>query len=255
MLIPEGNAYCAVGRPRSALWSAAISRNGRGSQDRRPRVMTLVCQSPPYVGRGGKLACPRTAAPVISQTDHQRDRRAPPRGARRATSAAVRWGPLQSRNASPTLPTLTPLAPRRCTARANAPPPPSGAARRSTLLSSPPCTRANIVSCVIQHHPCMRCLRAPALAPRRPCHPIVRRPAATARGSSGATRRSTCAPSNTPAVLNATIIAAGVAHRRRRRSPLASLAASTKRHRPSRSRSRSRSRSAIEAVALAVAER
>eukprot|EP00964_Phaeocystis_antarctica_P102595 scaffold67922_cov69-Phaeocystis_antarctica.AAC.2 len=34
---PEGNAYCAVGRPRSALWSAAISRNGRGSQDRRPR--------------------------------------------------------------------------------------------------------------------------------------------------------------------------------------------------------------------------
>ena len=121
---PEGNAYCAVGRPRSALWSAAISRNGRGSQDRRPRVITLVCQSPPYVGRGGKLACPRTAAPVISQTDHQRDRRAPPRGARRATSAAGRWGPLQSRNASLTLPTLAPLAPRRCTARANAPPPP-----------------------------------------------------------------------------------------------------------------------------------
>eukprot|EP00964_Phaeocystis_antarctica_P087610 scaffold55618_cov48-Phaeocystis_antarctica.AAC.1 len=66
----------------------AVSRNGRGSQDRRPRVMTLVCQSPPYVGRGGKLACPRTTAPVFSQTDHQRDRRAPPRGARRATSAA-----------------------------------------------------------------------------------------------------------------------------------------------------------------------
>ena len=121
---PEGNAYCAVGRPRSALWSAAISRNGRGSQDRRPRVITLVCQSPPYVGRGGKLACPRTTAPVFSQTDHQRDRRAPPRGARRATSAAGRWGPLQSRNASLTLPTLAPLAPRRCTARANAPPPP-----------------------------------------------------------------------------------------------------------------------------------
>eukprot|EP00964_Phaeocystis_antarctica_P089226 scaffold56867_cov69-Phaeocystis_antarctica.AAC.1 len=60
----------------------------------------------------------------------------------------------------------------------------------------------------------MQCLRAPALAPRRPCHPLVRRPAATARGSSaGATRRSTCAPSNTPAVLIATSTAAGVAHR------------------------------------------
>jgi hypothetical protein len=46
---------------------------------------------------------------------------------------------------------------------------------------------------------------------RRPRHPLVRRPAATARGSSGATRRSTCAPSNAPAVLNGTIIAAGVA--------------------------------------------
>jgi hypothetical protein len=46
---------------------------------------------------------------------------------------------------------------------------------------------------------------------RRPRHPFVRRPAATARGSSGATRRSFCAPSNAPAVLNGTIIAAGVA--------------------------------------------
>ena len=46
---------------------------------------------------------------------------------------------------------------------------------------------------------------------RRPRHPLVRRPAATARGSSGATRRSFCAPSNAPAVLNGTIIAAGVA--------------------------------------------
>ena len=46
---------------------------------------------------------------------------------------------------------------------------------------------------------------------RRRRHPLVRRPAATARGSSGATRRSTCAPSNAPAVLNGTIIAAGVA--------------------------------------------
>ena len=46
---------------------------------------------------------------------------------------------------------------------------------------------------------------------RRPRHPLVRRPVATARGSSGATRRSTCAPSNAPAVLNGTIIAAGVA--------------------------------------------
>ena len=186
-----------------------------------------MCVKPRRMLDGGKLACPRTAAPVISQTNNQRDRRAPPRGARRATSAAGRWGPLQSRNASLTLPTLAPLAPRRGTARANAPPPPppSGAARRSTLLSSPPCTRANIVSCVIQHHPCMRCLRARALAPRRPCHPLVRRPAATARGSSGATRRSTCAPSKTPAVLNATITAAGVSHRRRRRSLPASLAA------------------------------
>ena len=67
----------------SALCHAEISRNDRGSQDRRRHVMTLVCQTPPHVGRRGKLACPRTAAPVVSQADHQRDRCAPPRGARR----------------------------------------------------------------------------------------------------------------------------------------------------------------------------
>ena len=123
---------------------------------------------------------------------------------------------------------------------------------RSTLLPlalSPACTRANIASCVLQHHPCMHCLRAPALTPRRPCHPPRAQASGTARGSSGPTRRSTCAPSIAPAVFNATIIAAGVAHRRRRRS----LAASTKRHRPSRSRSRSVALAVALAGALAVA--
>ena len=94
------------------------------------------------------------------------------------------------------------------------------------VISLPCRTRASIVTC---WRPCAllaRSIRARALTPRRPCHPLVRRPAATARGSSGATCRSTCAPSNTPAVLNATITAAGVAHRRRRRPPPpASLAA------------------------------
>jgi len=94
------------------------------------------------------------------------------------------------------------------------------------VISLPCRTRASIVTC---WRPCAllaRSIRARALTPRRPCHPLVRRPAATARGSSGTTRRSTCAPSNTPAVLNATITAAGVAHLRRRRPPPpASLAA------------------------------
>ena len=83
-------------------------------------MLTLVCQTTPRVGRGGELACARTAAPVVGLADHQRDRRAPPRGARRATLAARRWRPLQGRSASPTRPTLTaPPAPSRCTARAN----------------------------------------------------------------------------------------------------------------------------------------
>jgi hypothetical protein len=41
----------------------------------------VVCPTTPHFGRGGKVACPRTAAPVVAQADHSRERRAPPRGA------------------------------------------------------------------------------------------------------------------------------------------------------------------------------
>ena len=140
-------------------------------------------------------------------------------------------------------------APRRCTARADPPSPPL------EEHVAPPCfvtslhPRQHRVVCAPA--PPMHALLARSGAHTTPTLPPPPRAQAggTARGSSGPTRRSTCAPSIAPAVFNATIIAAGVAHRRRRRS----LAASTKRHRPSRSRSRSVALAVALAGALAVA--
>ena len=51
-------AYCSVGGPESALRYARISRNGRGSQQVRPREVTLRSPNPPSVGMGCKVACP-----------------------------------------------------------------------------------------------------------------------------------------------------------------------------------------------------
>jgi hypothetical protein len=127
---------------------------------------------------------------------------------------------------------------------------PCGAARRSTCPFSLPCRHPRQHRDVLAPM-CIACaLHTRLSAHTTPTLPPPRAQAGgTARGSSGTTRRSTCAPSIAPAVFNATIIAAGVAHRRRRRS----LAASTKRHRPSRSRSRSVALAVALAGALAVA--
>ena len=120
-IVPTGS----VGGPETALRHANISRNGRGSQQVRPREVTLRCLSPPSVGMGCKVACPPRAAPVVAHADHPRGRCAVPLSARRATSTARRTGPLRSRRASPTPTTLGSHRPPRCAARANAPPPPT----------------------------------------------------------------------------------------------------------------------------------
>ena len=120
-IMPTGS----VGGPETALRHAQISRNGRGSQQVRPREVTLRSPNPPSVGMGCKVACPPRAAPVVAHADHPRGRCAVPLSARRATSTARRTGPLRSRRASPTPTTLGSHRPPRCAARANAPPPPT----------------------------------------------------------------------------------------------------------------------------------
>jgi hypothetical protein len=163
--VRKDHAYCSVGGRGSALSHAAISRNDRGGQDGRPRVNTLLCPTPPHVGRGGKVACPQTAAPVVAQADHSRERRAPPRGARRATSAARRWGPLQSRSASPTLSTLDPTRPAPLHSPRGPSIPPIGGARCSPLLCHHPApapTSRRV--CSSTTHACIAC------APRRSHH-------------------------------------------------------------------------------------
>ena len=217
--VRKDHAYCSVGGRGSALSHAHISLLDRGGQDGRPRVNTLWCVTAPYFGRGGKVACPQTAAPVVAQADHSRERRAPPRGARRATSAARRWGPLQSRSASPTLPTLDPTRPAPLHSPRGPSIPPIGGARCSPLLCHQPAPApTSRRACSSTTHACIACaLRRSHHAD--PATPPRAQAGGTARGSSGPTRRSTCAPSIAPAVFNATIIAVGVAHRRRRRSP------------------------------------
>jgi hypothetical protein len=176
--VRKDHAYCAVGGPGSALSHAQISRNDRGGQDGRPRVSTLLCPTAPYFGRGGKVACPQTAAPVVAQADHSRERRAPPRGARRATSAARRWGPLQSRSASPTLPTLDPTRPAPLHSPRGPSIPPIGGARCSPLLCHQPAPApTSRRACSSTTHACIACaLRRSHHAD--PATPLVRRPAA-----------------------------------------------------------------------------
>ena len=176
--VRKDHAYCAVGGPGSALCHAVISLLDRGGQDGRPRVSTLLCPTAPYFGRGGKVACPQTAAPVVAQADHSRERRAPPRGARRATSAARRWGPLQSRSASPTLPTLDPTRPAPLHSPRGPSIPPIGGARCSPLLCHQPAPApTSRRACSSTTHACIACaLRRSHHAD--PATPLVRRPAA-----------------------------------------------------------------------------
>jgi len=138
-------------------------------------VNTLLCPTAPHVGRGGKVACPQTAAPVVAQADHSRERRAPPRGARRATSAARRWGPLQSRSASPTLPTLDPTRPAPLHSPRGPSIPPIGGARCSPLLChQPPPAPTSRRVCSSTTHACIACaLRRSHHAD--PATPLVRR--------------------------------------------------------------------------------
>ena len=174
----------------------------------------------------GRCAAERRALPRLERDWHFR-------------RVEGRRGPPNGRHATPTRPgpyhTPWPLKTAACQ-----PPPACGAARRSTCPFSLPCRHPRQHRDVLAPM-CIACaLHTRLSAHTTPTLPPPRAQAGgTARGSSGTTRRSTCAPSIAPAVFNATIIAAGGAHRRRRRS----LAASPKRHRPSRSRSRSASRS------------
>ena len=162
----------------------------------------------------GRCAAERRALPRLERDWHFRrveGRRGPPNG-RHATP--TRPGPYHT--------------PRPLNTAACQPLPACGAARRSTCPFSLPCRHPRQHRDVLAPM-CIAC----ALHTRLSAHTMLTLPPTRAQVGGGAQverhAAPTCAPSNAPAVFNATIIAVGVAHRRRRRSP--SLAAVARRRR------------------------
>ena len=152
----------------------------------------------------GRCAAERRALPRLERGWHFRrveGRRGPPNG-RHATP--TRPGPYHT--------------PRPLNTAACQPLPACGAARRSTCPFSLPCRHPRQHRDVLAPM-CIAC----ALHTRLSAHttPTLPPPRAQVGGGAQVERHAapTCAPSNAPAVFNATIIAVGVAHRRRRRSP------------------------------------